>query len=1684
MNRRNGCTSVDHATTNTTTHHDINTTETILANGLQRSPVAGGASARSAGASADESHGENGGTEQTRDRVRPKRTRASLKIATLNMRGYGEPRPGQMTDKWMCINQIVRDERVAILALQETHLTAERVERLNDLFAATMLVYGSFDEVNPTGARGVAFVVNKRLINTDNVTFGELEPGRAVTLRMKWTNGERLRIINVYAPNVASENTAFWACRLAEGGKPRAFRPDMIVGDFNMVEDAIDRLPPHRDTPEQCEALQRFLRELSLSDSWRARHPGTRMYTYLQQATGSQSRIDRIYTTRDTAHKAMDWEVVGPGISTDHRMLVIGLTNAEIPYQGKGRWALPPVLLSDAPFLKTMKELGKDLQTQLERQQVRTHTNNPQVAYASFKHKLVEAARRRARQCVPKIERAVQGIRKDIAAVGNAENMGDEEKKDSLQVLQNRLAELETRRFGAKRRTVAANDWARGETICKYWTKLNAGPKPSTLIYSLGEGADGQPIRYTKRSDEMASIAMEYYNGLQADPDLEKEQQAATTASVLDEIEATLTETQAATIGEQLSTLEVMKAIREAASGKAPGLDGLPSEIWKTYLRQYETDVHKKRPAFSVATALAAVYNDIAQYGMLENSRFAEGWICPIYKLKKDKRNIANYRPITLLNSDYKLMTRALAMRVARVADALIHTDQAGFVPGRQIFAQIRLTQLMIDYAEAEEVNGMIVALDQEKAYDRIDHTYLWATLRAYGLPNSFIRTVRNLYDGAMSIVIVNGEKSTEFRITRGVRQGDPMSCLLFNLAIEPLASMLRRSSLRGFNIPGVRDRILAALFADDTVVYLHEDDDYGDLVHILRKWCSASRAKFNEEKTDHIPVGTLEFRTEAAQRTAMARVVDTLPPNARFVPEGAAIRSLGAWVGNNADGAAPWEAIVSTVQHRLDWWGRRKPTVAGRKLIVSMEVGGRTQFLTKAQGMPENILNRLVKVVADFVWKGDKHPRISRDVLYGTIAEGGIGLLDIKARNDAAELVWMRDYLDLTPARPRWAFVADVLMASAVMAADRAVERKARVNTFLQTWRVSTRAAAGLPETLKRMLKAAEKYGLRANARNPDILLKEQMPVWYHLGRDGRRSAANSSASRCLRDKHGVVNVMDCMRVARRTYRLGTHRPVPQCKCDDCTEDRTARDCDNPARCALAARKALECLKPIWRTDNVGPDDGLSLTRRRLDRNHQRRAEKGRVTFNPSIREAGTLATLFRVFTDAAGLDIAVRRPPGRFDIPGESIEVFTDGSCDRNGETNARAGSGIWFGRDDPRNVALRVPGETQTNQTGELFAIAAATHLVPPFVGLHIVTDSKYAADGLTVHADRWEQRGWKNVANAAVFQDVLARLRHRSAETTFRWVKGHDMVEGNEGADVLAKLGADREEPMTLPPAPREYLRVGMALSGLTQKMAYQGVRAELRKEDRQATRHMVDRVLASILHAYGTAKTETALWNGIRHKDVARSMRDFWWKATHDALRIGRFWENIPGYEERALCGACATEESLEHIILECDVPGQRLIWKLVGQLLQKKAIPEVQWNLGAVLGATLAPFPRDGDRPPTAGQRRLFKIVVTEATHMIWKLRCTRVIEHGNDPEKWLTEDALRAKWLAALNRRLAMDQALTSKRLGSKGVDRAVVLDTWAGLLVDEHDLPDDWIGRPGVLVGMPPRNAEQGVG
>ncbi|EIW56836.1 DNase I-like protein [Trametes versicolor FP-101664 SS1] len=313
----------------------------------------------------------------------------------------------------------VTDKRLAVLAVQEAHLTPERIDNLNELFASSLLILGSPDPENGAGARGVAFAINKRYLAGRDCKMDVLVPGRAASIAFPWTKDKFLHITNIYAPNATQDNAAFWVSLETTWAAPGRPRPDVMLGDFNMVENARDRIPERADPDSVTRALTSLLVATDLQDSWREAHPNERVFTFRQARSASQSRLDRIYVKRALRNATADWDVDSPGPLSDHLLVSLSIANYHAPHVGTGRWKIPLSILDDPVFMKSMRELGLELKDNLNNLVARSDEENPQTIFHTFKTKLANAARTRAKQWMPKIDQKIAALKEQQRAAQN-----------------------------------------------------------------------------------------------------------------------------------------------------------------------------------------------------------------------------------------------------------------------------------------------------------------------------------------------------------------------------------------------------------------------------------------------------------------------------------------------------------------------------------------------------------------------------------------------------------------------------------------------------------------------------------------------------------------------------------------------------------------------------------------------------------------------------------------------------------------------------------------------------------------------------------------------------------------------------------------------------------------------------------------------------------------------------------------------------------------------------------------------------------------------------------------------------------------------------------------------------------------------------------------------------------------
>jgi len=201
------------------------------------------------------------------------------------------------------------------------------------------------------------------------------------------------------------------------------------------------------------------------------------------------------------------------------------------------------------------------------------------------------------------------------------------------------------------------------------------------------------------------------------------------------------------------------------------------------------------------------------------------------------------------------------------------------------------------------------------------------------------------------------------------------MSCLLYDIAIEPLAESIRKSSLEDFKIQGLEEKVLVSLFTDDTLVYMNENDNKKTLEQIIRNFCEASTAKFNNEKSEILLIGTKEYRNNIIKtKTVNKTNNDKLDQAIRIIEDNDSLRILGAHIGNDSETSIQWETILKRQSRILKKWAKTSLLSKGKELILKALIQSRALYLATANEMPKSIAQRMTRQIKSFIWE-DKRP-------------------------------------------------------------------------------------------------------------------------------------------------------------------------------------------------------------------------------------------------------------------------------------------------------------------------------------------------------------------------------------------------------------------------------------------------------------------------------------------------------------------------------------------------------------------------------------------------------------------------------------------------------------------------------------------------------------------------------------
>uniref|UniRef100_A0A8C5PGE3 Reverse transcriptase domain-containing protein n=1 Tax=Leptobrachium leishanense TaxID=445787 RepID=A0A8C5PGE3_9ANUR len=290
------------------------------------------------------------------------------------------------------------------------------------------------------------------------------------------------------------------------------------------------------------------------------------------------------------------------------------------------------------------------------------------------------------------------------------------------------------------------------------------------------------------------------------------------------------------TLTTPISHEELMKVLSSLPPHKSPGPDGFSTKYYTTFAEQ-------------LTPHMLSLFNYLFDSGTAP-PELLKASIVTIPKPGKDPTLCSNYRPISLLNVDIKIYAKILANRLAPLLPKLVADDQVGFIQGRQgTDNTVRLLNI-IDRVGRDSAPCLLLSLDAEKAFDRLNWLFLRHVLLKFNFPLPFIEAVFTLYSSPTAQVLNAGFPSDTVNITNGTRQGCPLSPLLYALALEPLAQTIRAGAqITGIQIGPTESKI--SLFADDILLTLTDPiNSLPQLHHLLTQYGKVSYHQINIAKT------------------------------------------------------------------------------------------------------------------------------------------------------------------------------------------------------------------------------------------------------------------------------------------------------------------------------------------------------------------------------------------------------------------------------------------------------------------------------------------------------------------------------------------------------------------------------------------------------------------------------------------------------------------------------------------------------------------------------------------------------------------------------------------------------------------------------------------------------------------
>lgn len=890
----------------------------------------------------------------------------SLTIVSYNIKGLGNP-----IKRKKVLSQL-KTLQCSIAMLQETHIMSES-ELLKLKRHWVEQVYGASYEGGRK--RGVAILFNKSVYFSCERVIQDKE-GRYIMV-IGTIGEERFTFLNLYAPNEDCPN--FFkkiASELADKGEGTI----VTSGDHNCVLNGrIDRLPAEKG-PRSKKTITALgmLDGLGLVDVWRHLHPKEKDYTFRSQVHGSYSRIDMICMSKVDIHRVTQCEI-GPITLSDHAPVTMKMNLRQ------GRqfryWRLNVSILND-PL--TQEEIRDSLTEYFDLNDNGEVT--PSIlwdgAKAVMRGKIIQISSRLKKQREAKrleLEREIMTLEREHKLTR------DGDKLELLKRKRQKLDDLLTYKAEGALRFVKRRYYESGNKASRLLAFQLRKAQSSRVVAKI---RNPDTNKLTSQSKEIAEAFALYYKKLYEGQEIEGKREKI--ARLLDSVHLnTLTEEEAEIMCSPVTEAEIADSIGKLKNNKSPGVDGYSGEFYKTYKNE-------------LIPVLCRVYNYTLDEGDPPKS-WSEAIITVIHKEGKDPTQCMGYRPISLLCQDLIILTSILADRIQTYIRKLVHPDQSGFITGRHGTNNVRRVLNIQSLAAKRDVPSMLLSLDSEKAFDRVDWVFLQETLSSMGFDQKFIDWIKVFYMNPKSRVRVNGHCSEFFNLGRGTRQGDALSPALFALNIEPLAELIRRNPL----IQGIPDeggtRHTVGLYADDMIVMMENPlTSIPALMRTIDEYGQLSGYKINANKSE----AQMISGTWPSQLDSLVS----------FRRSEHGFRYLGVIITPKTTQLykANYKKLIDVLKGDLTRWDILPLSLVGRIEAVKMNLLPRLLFLFQSLPIwiPTSEFNALDKLLAKFIWQ-NKRARVRYKTMMLSKDKGGLSLPHLRHYYWAAQLTavtaWIR---------------------------------------------------------------------------------------------------------------------------------------------------------------------------------------------------------------------------------------------------------------------------------------------------------------------------------------------------------------------------------------------------------------------------------------------------------------------------------------------------------------------------------------------------------------------------------------------------------------------------------------------------------------------------------------------------